>query len=67
MLAVHRVPPQLMGIIPNNTGGFGDIEKASKVFVRNELMPLQRRFEELNSWLGEEVIRFKKYTLDETD
>jgi capsid portal protein len=64
MLAVHRVPPQLMGIIPNNTGGFGDIEKASKVFVRNELMPLQRRFEELNSWLGEDVIRFAPYVLD---
>jgi len=63
MLAVHRVPPQLMGIIPSNTGGFGDVEKASKVFVRNELIPLQRRFEELNSWLGEEVIKFDKYDL----
>lgn len=64
MLAAHRVPPQMMGIIPNNTGGFGDVEKASKVFVRNELMPLQKRFEELNAWLGEEVIRFEPYTLD---
>ena len=27
MLAAHRVPPQLMGIIPTNTGGFGDVEK----------------------------------------
>lgn len=64
MLAAHRVPPQMMGIIPNNTGGFGDVEKASKVFVRNELMPLQKRFEELNSWLGEEVIRFEDYNLN---
>jgi capsid portal protein len=64
MLAVHRVPPQLMGIIPNNTGGFGDIEKASKVFVRNELMPLQKRFEELNVWLGEEVVKFSRYELE---
>lgn len=64
MLAAHRVPPQMMGIIPNNTGGFGDVEKASKVFVRNELMPLQKRFEELNDWLGEEVIKFKTYTLE---
>jgi len=63
ILAVHRVPPQLMGIIPNNTGGFGDIEKASKVFVRNELMPLQKRFHELNSWLGDEIIRFEPYNL----
>jgi capsid portal protein len=50
-----------MGIIPNNTGGFGDIEKASKVFVRNELIPLQARMEELNEWIGEKIIQFKTY------
>jgi len=48
MLAVHSVPPQLIGIIPNNTDGFGDVEKANKVFVINELIPLQRKMEELN-------------------
>ncbi|MHB7070593.1 hypothetical protein ACYCIM_26255, partial [Klebsiella pneumoniae] len=31
--------------------GFGDVEKASCVFVRNELMPLQKRLQELNRWL----------------
>ncbi len=65
--AVNCVSPQLMGIIPSNTGGFGDVEKAGKVFVHNELMPLQRRFEELNSWLGEEVIRFVPYRLGQDD
>lgn len=65
MMAAHRVPPQMMGIIPNNTGSFGDVEKASRVFVRNELIPLQKRFEELNDWLSDEVIRFKPYTLEE--
>ncbi len=64
MMAAHRVPPQMMGIIPNNTGGFGDVEKASRVFVRNELIPLQKRMQELNIWLGEEVIKFAPYTLD---
>lgn len=34
MLSAHRVPPQMMGIIPNNTGGFGDVKKASEVFVK---------------------------------
>ena len=63
MMAAHRVPPQMMGIIPNNTGGFGDVEKASRVFVRNELMPLQKRLLELNNWLGEKVIRFETYDL----
>lgn len=62
MLAVHRVPPQLMGIIPSNTGGFGDVEKASKVFVRNELIPLQKKFEELNNWVGDKLISFSDYS-----
>jgi len=63
MMAAHRVPPQMMGIMPNNVGGFGDVEKASRVFVRNELLPLQKRLEELNIWLGEEVISFSTYLL----
>lgn len=64
MLAAHRGPPQMMGIIPQNAGGFGDVGKASTVFVRNELTPLQNRMMELNDWLGEEVIRFAPYHLD---
>lgn len=67
ILAAHRVPPQMMGIIPNNTGGFGDVGKASKVFMRNELMPLQRQMLELNTWVGEEVVRFEDYMLDVED
>lgn len=63
MLAAHRVPPQMMGIIPQNTGGFGDVEKAAKVFFRNELAPLQSKILQINDWLGEEVIKFDKYTL----
>ena len=64
MMAAHRVPPQMMGIMPNNVGGFGDVEKASKVFVRNELIPLQKRLQELNQWVGEEVARFESYCLE---
>lgn len=63
LLAAHRVPPQLMGIVPNNVGGFGDIEKAAQVFVQNELQPLQSRMRELNEWIGEEVIQFAPYAL----
>ncbi|STW49094.1 putative phage portal protein [Klebsiella pneumoniae] len=40
----------------------GGVEKASRVFVRNELMPLQKRLLELNGWLSEEVLRFEPYT-----
>lgn len=58
ILAAHRVPPQLLGIVPKNTGSFGDVQKAADVFMRNEIEPLQRRFEELNDWIGERVVRF---------
>jgi len=64
MLAAHRVPPQLMGVVPANAGGFGAADTAAEVFGRNEVEPLQARFLELNDWLGEEVIRFRPYTLD---
>ncbi|WP_315708978.1 phage portal protein [Brenneria uluponensis] len=63
MLAAHRVPPQLMGIMPNNTGGFGDVEKAAKVFAINELTPIMESLKELNDWLGIEVLRFTPYAL----
>lgn len=63
VLAAHRVPPQLMGIIPTNTSGFGDVSKAADVFARNELVPLQGRFAEINDWLGMEVVTFKPYQI----
>ncbi|MEL5679794.1 phage portal protein [Serratia nevei] len=62
-LHAHRVPPQLMCIVPENAGGFGDVKEASEVFVKNELIPLQMRIVELNEWIGDEVISFNKYLL----
>lgn len=61
--AAHRVPPQLMGATPTNTAGFGDLIKAARVFAVNELMPLQQTMLQINEWLGEEVIKFKDYSL----
>ncbi len=61
VLAAHRVPPQLLGVVPGNTGGFGAVLPAAQVFARNEIQPLQDRFCELNEWLGEEVVRFTRY------
>jgi len=63
LMTAHRVPPQVMGITPNNTGGFGDVVKAAQVFVRNELTPLQERLKEINTWFGIELISFKQYML----
>ena len=50
ILAAHRVPPQLLSILPNNTGGFGDVAKAAKIFFINEIKPLQRKLEIINTW-----------------
>lgn len=66
-LHAHRVPPQLMCIVPESAGGFGNVKEASEVFVRNELIPLQRRMQELNDWIGEEVITFEPYVLSSED
>lgn len=61
ILASLRIPPQLMGIVPNNTGGFGSIKDASDVFYYNEILPLQSRLMQINDWAGDEIVQFKKY------
>ncbi|OTG94204.1 phage portal protein [Acinetobacter sp. ANC 3832] len=62
-LAGHRIPPQLIGVVPQNAGGFGDIEKAAKVFYYNEIVFYQNLLKQINECLGIEVIRFKNYEL----
>lgn len=62
-LAGHRMPPQMIGVVPQNAGGFGDIEKAAKVLYFNEIVYLQNLMKQLNDELGLEVVRFKPYEL----
>ena len=59
ILAAHRVPPQLLGVVPVNAGGFGDIATASAVFMANEIAPLQAIMLGVNDQVGAEVIKFK--------
>ncbi|HBZ7729797.1 TPA: Presumed portal vertex protein [Klebsiella variicola subsp. variicola] len=47
--STHHIPFRLMGGKPENIGSLGDIEKLARVFVRNELAPLQERFKEINA------------------
>lgn len=63
VLASLRIPPQLMGIVPQNAGGFGSIREAAQIYAANELEPIQTRMLQLNDWVGEEVIRFKPYEI----
>lgn len=66
-LAGHRTPPQLIGVVPQNAGGFGDIEKAAKVFYYNEILYYQNLLKEINDRIGIEVIRFNEYALIDSD
>jgi capsid portal protein len=59
MLAALRIPPQLIGIGPQNAGGFGSIKVAAQNWAMNKLQPIQARLQQVNEWLGEEVIRWR--------
>jgi PBSX family phage portal protein len=61
ILAAHRVPPQLIGVVPQNAGGFGSMDRAVAGFQWMEIMPLQIQLAEVNEALGEEVIRFEPF------
>ena len=63
LLAALRIPPQLMGIVPQNACGFGSLREAAEVWAVNELEPLQARLAQVNEWLGEEVVRFREFEL----
>lgn len=63
VLAAHRVPPQLMSIVPSNTGGFGNTREAAEVFFFVEIETLKSYFEQLNDWLGKKVISYKEFKL----
>lgn len=52
VLAAHRVPPQLLGIVPTNAGGFGKVSEAADSFFELEIQPIMRELETINDWLG---------------
>lgn len=61
ILAAHRVPPVLLGIVPKNAAGFGDPAKAADAFHFAEMEPLQLKMQEVNDWLGLPAITFRAY------
>ncbi len=63
-LVIHRVPPQLMSIMPEARGGFGDAGKAAEIFAANEVRPIQQHFESFNEVTGLEVFKFKEYEIN---
>lgn len=60
VLAAHRVPPQLLGIVPaQGSSGFGNPLQAADMFFEMEIAPLQGGWLELNDWLGDEAVVFR--------
>ena len=51
VIAAWRMNPALAGIIPENNGGFGDIEKIDRVYTSNEIRPICQLFDQVNEVL----------------
>lgn len=62
VMAAHRVPPQLLGIVPAQGSAFGNPKDATAMFFELEIEPIQAAFLEVNDRLGQEVIRFRQRT-----
>ncbi len=62
ILAAFRTPPQLLGIIPSNAGGFGSIKDAREAYWFNAIIPEQNRIENtVNEWAGDKIVGFKSF------
>lgn len=51
VIAAWRMNPALAGIMPENVGGFGDIEKIDRVYSQNEIRPIAQLFMQVNDTL----------------
>jgi PBSX family phage portal protein len=58
VMAAHRVPPQLLGIVPAQGSAFGNPKDATAMFFELEIYPLQTAFTEINDRLGMEAVKF---------
>lgn len=58
VMAAHRVPPQLLGIVPAQGSAFGNPKDATAMFFELEIQPLQAAFLEINDQLGVEAVKF---------
>jgi capsid portal protein len=61
VLAAHRVPPVLIGVVPAVAGGFGKPSEAAESYHYAETVPLMMRMLEVNDQLGVEAVRFGPY------
>ncbi|AOH83608.1 capsid portal protein [Sphingomonas panacis] len=61
VLAAHRTPPALLGIVPaQGSSGFGNPLQATDMFFELEIEPIQANLLDVNDQVGFEAIRFKE-------
>lgn len=58
VLAAHRVPPQLLGIVPAQGSTPGNPLQSTDMFFELEIEPLQARMLQLNEDTGQDLIAF---------
>lgn len=51
IIAAWRMNPALAGVIPENAGGFGDLEKIDRIYTDNEIRPICQLFLQVNDYL----------------
>jgi PBSX family phage portal protein len=60
VLAAHRTPPQVLGIVPaQGSSGFGNPADAVDMFFELEIDPIQKRMLQLNEDTGQDLIAFQ--------
>lgn len=60
VMAAHRVPPQLLGIVPAQGSAFGSPEEAADMFERLEIKPLKSVMLGINELVGVEAVAFEE-------
>jgi PBSX family phage portal protein len=60
ILSAHRVFPQLVAVVPQNTGGFGNMAEAVQAFRDLVIEPLQMQLLEINALTNRQLISFKE-------
>jgi PBSX family phage portal protein len=58
ILSAHRVFPQLIAVVPQNTGGFGSMADAVAAFHQLVMQPLKTQMLQINEDRGAEIIAF---------
>jgi PBSX family phage portal protein len=60
MLAMHRVYPGLVAVMPANIGGFGDLQKSMEVYHELEVMAMQQVFLTINEQIKGNPVAFRE-------